>query len=603
MIDRDASPDRIERAWRDEVYRGDRVPQLTARALATGAVLGVLMGLSNLYVGLKIGWSLGVVVTASMLGFAVWSVARRVGLARTLPSELELNAMASTASAAGYSTGSTLASAIAAYVLVAGHQLPLPLLTAWILAVSLLGLCMAMPLKRQLVNVEQLPFPSGAAAAEAIRSLHAGEGSGRARPLLVAFAIGLALKWLTSAMPIVAPALALPSRLPMPAWADAIPALATATAYTFTLELSVLLPAAGTFVGWHVGWSMLLGAAICWGIVAPRLHGAGVLPETGYTAISAWSVWPGTTMMVVAGLLVVALQHRTLVRVVRGLGDLGRSDVLADIEVPPRWFVGGSAIAGLACIVLLRVAFDVPLILAVLAVALAGLLALVAARITGETDITPPGPLGKLTQLTFGALMPGHALPNLMTAGVSAGAAASAADLLTDLKSGWLLGADPRRQFIAQAVGVLVGAIAIVPVFRYVLVPSADVLGTETWPAPAAKMWASVAALVSSGGQGLPATAIWAMAIAAGVAVVLVVLPRVAPRLRSWVPSPMGLGLAFVLPASSSIAFFVGGALAFAIARRSPDAIASRVVPIAAGLIAGESLMGIAAALLAAAFR
>lgn len=600
--------DAIERAWLERVYRGDRVPQLTARALATGAVLGVLMGMSNLYVGLKVGWSLGVVVTASMLGWAAWTFARRIGLARALPSELELAAMASTASAAGYSTGTTLASAIAAYVIVAGHQLPWPVLTAWTLSVSLLGLCVAMPLKRQLVNVEQLAFPSGAVAAEAIRRLHA-QGSERARALLRAFAVGLALKLATSTMPVILDAfalphwLALPARLPTETMTAAIPALATAAAYTFSLELSVLLPAAGVFVGWQVAWSMALGAAICWGVVAPRLVGAGLVSEASWPALSSWTVWPGTTMMVVAGVLAVALQHRAIVRALRGVSGLGASDVLAGIEVPPRWVLVGAAAAGLSCVAILRAAFEVPIAMAVLAVLLAVAFALVAARITGETDVTPSGPLGKLAQLTFGGLGPDRVLPNVMTAGVTAGAAASAADLLTDLKSGWLLGAAPRKQFVAQAVGVVVGAIAIVPVFRWALVPDASTLGTAAWPAPAAKMWASVAVLVSDGVHGLPDATVTAMAIAGVVAVVLVILPRAAPRLRAFVPSPMGLGLAFVLPASSALAFFVGGAIAMAIARRSPDAIAARVIPIAAGLVAGESLMGIVAAVLGAALR
>jgi uncharacterized oligopeptide transporter (OPT) family protein len=465
-----------------------------------------------------------------------------------------------------------------------------------------------MPLKRQLVNVEQLPFPSGAAAAETIRRLHGQEGSGGARALLRAFAVGLVLEWLTTAMPIVAPLvglpawLSLPSSLPTPWLADAVPVLGAAAAYTFTLELSVLLPAAGVFVGWHVAWSMLLGAAICWGVVAPRLVAGGVVQQASWSAISAWAVWPGTTMMVVAGLLGVALQHRTLRRALRGLSRR-RHDVLADLEVPPRWYLAGSALAGSACVVLLRFAFDVPIAMAMLAVVLAGLLAIVAARITGETDITPPGPLGKIGQLTFGALMPGRALPNVVTAGVAAGAAASAADLLTDLRSGWLLGAHPRKQFVAQAVGVLVGAIAIVPVFRYVLVPRADVLGTAQWPAPAAKMWASVAELVSVGLEGLHPSVIVAMACSAAVATILVLVTRFVPRLRAFVPSPIGIGLAFVLPAASSIAFFIGGAIALVATRRAPAELSTRVVPIAAGLIAGESLMGIVAAVLGAAAR
>ena len=83
----------------------------------------------------------------------------------------------------------------------------------------------------------------------------------------------------------------------------------------------------------------------------------------------------------------------------------------------------------------------------VLAVMLSFALALVACRVTGETDTTPVGAMGKVTQLTFGALNPGNVNVNLMSANITASAASSSADLLTDLKSGYLLGAHP-----AQAV-------------------------------------------------------------------------------------------------------------------------------------------------------
>src|SRR5262245_53788682 len=103
------TPEEIEAYWFKNVYQGDRVPQLTVRAVITGSLIGVVMCLSNLYVGLKTGWALGVVVTASIISFAVFG--RKMSI-------LENNAMASTASSAGYSTGGTMVSATAAYLMV-----------------------------------------------------------------------------------------------------------------------------------------------------------------------------------------------------------------------------------------------------------------------------------------------------------------------------------------------------------------------------------------------------------------------------------------------------------------------------------------------------
>ncbi|MCA9712027.1 MAG: OPT/YSL family transporter, partial [Myxococcales bacterium] len=270
----------------------------------------------------------------------------------------------------------------------------------------------------------------------------------------------------------------------------------------------------------------------------------------------------------------------------------------AELDVPRRWVAGGLALAASACVALQVGLLDVPVVVAVLAVGLAVVLTVVAARVTGETDITPMGPLGKVAQLGAGLTMPGQVAPGLLSASVSAGAAASAADLLTDLKSGYLLGAHPRRQFLAQLAGVLVGAAVTVPVFRYVLVPDAAALGEGGWPAPAARVWASVSTLVGQGLSAVPPSALVASAVALAAGLVLVGLERARPGWRPWLPSATGVGLAMVLPASSALSFFAGGLGAWAVTRRRPGALAAWLVPVAAGLIAGESLMGVGSALL-----
>ena len=113
------------------------------------------------------------------------------------------------------------------------------------------------------------------------------------------------------------------------------------------------------------------------------------------------------------------------------------------IEAPMSWFAVGQLVSLVALAWLGHVSFGMPVWQSVIAVALSFLLALVACRVTGETDTTPVGAMGKVTQLTFGALSPGNVNVNLMSANITAGAATSAADLLTDLKSGYLLGAQP----------------------------------------------------------------------------------------------------------------------------------------------------------------
>ena len=173
------TPEEIERQWYEQVYRGsgDRLAQLTWRAVAMGAVLGGVLSITNLYIGLKAGWGFGVAITACILSYAIWSALYRLGLAATPMTVLENNCMQSTASSAGYSTGSTLVSAFAAYMLLNGALMDLPVMLAWVFFVAVMGVTMAIPMKRQMINVEQLRFPSGIAAAETLRALHSAGGA------------------------------------------------------------------------------------------------------------------------------------------------------------------------------------------------------------------------------------------------------------------------------------------------------------------------------------------------------------------------------------------------------------------------------------------
>src|SRR5437773_2685884 len=100
------TPDEIERQWYEQVYRGrgDRMLQLTWRAVLMGSLLGGVLSLTNLYVGLKAGWGFGVAITASILSYAIWAALYRARIARTPMTILENNCMQSTASSAGYST-------------------------------------------------------------------------------------------------------------------------------------------------------------------------------------------------------------------------------------------------------------------------------------------------------------------------------------------------------------------------------------------------------------------------------------------------------------------------------------------------------------------
>ena len=247
--------------------------------------------------------------------------------------------------------------------------------------------------------------------------------------------------------------------------------------------------------------------------------------------------------MLTSGLLSFALQWRTIGRAFAGVTQIlrpGQAKVrdqklaaMEEIEVPGTWFLLGVAAETCGVVAIQVISFSIHWWMGVTSVLMTFFLAVVACRATGETDITPIGAMGKITQLFYGAIAPAKITTNLMTACVTAGAAASSADLLTDLKSGYLLGANPRKQFIAQFLGIFAGALVIVPAF-YLIVPTADVLGGEEFPAPAAQVWKGVAELLARGLSSLDITERWALAVGGLVGILIPTLERLLPSNPTW---------------------------------------------------------------------
>ncbi|MBZ4397087.1 OPT/YSL family transporter [Myxococcus sp. MISCRS1] len=586
--------------WLKHVYQGGS-RQLTVRAVIAGMLIGAVMCLSNLYVILKTGWSLGVTITACILAFAVFSTLRSLRVLKNDFTDLENNAMGSVASAAGYMTGGGNMAAVPALLMLTGTLPPAGWLVVWFAVISALGVFAAIPIKRQLINIEALPFPTGTATAETIRALHGhGEVARRKSRLLTGAGVVGALlvlvrdarfPWLTN----------IPEKVSLPFTMLG----KKASAWTMSLDFSLLLVGAGALVSFRTGWSMFLGAVLSYGFLAPAMVTQGSIPEITYKAINSWMVWTGSALLVSSGLLAFAFQWRSVARSFKALSGLFRgkgaqqeeTDPLAGIECPPSWFPLGFAVLGPIAIFLMAYLFQIPWWAGVLAMPLAVVMGVVASRVTGETDTTPTKALGPVTQLIFGGLAPGNIPANVMSANATGGVGLHSADLLTDLKSGWLLGANPRQQFVAQLFGVVAGAAVVVPVFN-LLIPNAEALGTEEFPAPATMVWAGVSKLLATGVSAMPVTARWGALCGATLGICLVLLERWAPaKLKGYIPSPAGFGLAIVIPASSSIAFFLGSAIAEVLRRKKPKLAEDMVLPVSSGFIAGESLLGIAIAM------
>jgi uncharacterized oligopeptide transporter (OPT) family protein len=608
-----------EAAWYRQAYRGDE-PQLTLRAVATGSLLGFALSFANVYIGLKTGWFFSMALAASLASFATWRLLAALRIARSPLTLLETNCMQSTASAAAYATGNMVVGVIPAMLLLSmssahptGVQLHWATLAAWIACVGALGVTLAIPLKRQLINRERLSFPSGTAAAVMLHGLYrtAGAVRSRTRILVASIGIGALLPLLRDIRGLAV----IGKSSNVFDWLPRFPVAGSSYAASdagLVLDHSALLVGAGVFVGLRTTVWMLVGGVITAFVLGPIALDATWVDSLGRSVTAttrldmSWAeigIWIGAPFLVSYAIVALAGNWRAVVRTFTARRGTPRlEDASARIEIPLSWFWFGFALCGGSAIVLARVLFDIPVLLGCLAVAMSLVFSMVACRITGETDITPGGPMGKLTQLAFGVLRPQHPSTNLMTAAMTHASSVASADLLNDLKSGYLLGANPRRQFVAQASGIIAGTAASVLAY-FILVPDASALtGSDghaaQFAAPAAHQFRAIAELLQNGLGNLHPMDRVLVVTGTIAGVVISSIERLAPkRIARWLPSAAGLGLGLLLPLSTSLAMLLGAGLAALATRRRSDASERFVWPISAGLLAGESLAGVVVAI------
>lgn len=572
--------------------------QFTARAVGSGMVIGAALSLCNIYSGLKIGWGFNMSITAALLAFGFWRVAQVFGSRPFGLLENNVNQTAASSAAAISSAG--LVAPIPALVVLTGQTLTWGPLALWLFSVCMVGVVVAVGLRRQMIVVDRLPFPSGVASARTLQEMYArgSEAVQRVVSLVVAAAVAAAVKLAEFLLHL--PKLAVPGSV-----ASAKAGSVSLFNLTFALEPSVLMVGVGAIVGLRSAVSMMLGAVVAWGVLAPWIvdlgwAATGKPDDAWFGPLSKWLLWPGVAMMVTASLTSFAFSWRSIANALRGARGASAGEAAVDTgDVRRSWFLGGLAAALVLSVVLQVALFGIGMGIAIVGVLLTFVLAVVAGRVSGETSVTPVGPMGKVTQLLFGVIAPGNPAANLMSANVTGGAASQCADLLHDMKAGWLLGAVPRLQALAQVLGALAGSLVGAAAYLVLLPDPKTQLFSKEWPAPAAAAWKGVAEIFMKGFDAMPAGAVTAMIVAGAAGVVLALAEKLAPpKLRAFVPSPASVGLAFVIPAWNSISMFLGALIAVVLGRAVPSWSAKFLIVVASGLIAGESLMGVGVALM-----
>ena len=633
--------------WLRNVYRGD-MAQLTLRSALTGFLLGGILAATGLYIAAKTGITIGVGLTSVILAFALYRLMHGAGLAQDF-TILENNCTQSIATAAGYVV-SPLTSSLAAYMLVTGHIVPWWQMMIWMVVISIIGVLIAFPMKRRFINDEQMPFPEGRASGVVLDSLYhgtAGAGMFKAR-LLAVTAVGTGIyqalvsdgwmklvqfkllrldQWAGMKEPWT-----LHERLDTYYYEVAakvsgwIPKILGTDIRVLGLRLTLdaAMLGVGGLMGIAVATSCMLGAFINFAVLAPLmiergdivqrvLDGGKVVPISRAEIVNQWSMWWGVTMMVAGSLVGLAAKPEIFTSAFKSLRGHRAAkatapadpDPLAHIELPLWMSWIGVPIFSLLGAWITNQFFGVSMGLALAALPLIFVLTVICTNSMALTSWTPTGSLSKITQFTMGAIDRSNPANNLLPAGMTGEIAANAANLLSDIKPGYMLGGKPRHQAAGHVIGLVAGVLACVPLYFLLFLPpdasgvrSTGTIISEKFAMPGAVQWKGVAEIIAKGFAGLPLSAVIAMAVAASAAVVIE-LARVMTRGR-FPLSSVSIGLGVVLPPESTLAMFAGALLFWLMGLRhkTPGTRGHAVwvegcEPICAGLISGAALMGI----------
>jgi uncharacterized oligopeptide transporter (OPT) family protein len=382
------------------------------------------------------------------------------------------------------------------------------------------------------------------------------------------------------------------------------------------LTLDAAMLGVGGLMGIAIATSCLLGAFINFVILAPIMIQAGdivartapngaVVPISRTEIVNQWSLWWGVTMMVVGSM--VSLLGRP--EIFKGLFKRTKvgsgADVLGHIELPLWVSAVGIPLLSVLGAWISHQFFGVPWLLAFISLPLIFVLSVICTNSMALTSWTPTGALSKITQFSMGAIDRTNPASNLIPAGMTAEIASNAANLLSDIKPGYMLGGKPRQQAIGHVIGIFAGGIACVPLFFLLFLPpdsngvrSVSTMVSDSFAFPAALQWKGVAELIAKGVSALSHSAVVSMIVAAVAAVVLEVARMVT---KGRFPlSAVAVGLGVVLPPESTFAMWAGAMIFWVMKRRNPvkgskgnDFWVEGMEPLCAGLISGSALMGI----------
>lgn len=546
--------------------------QISAAGILIGCIGCVIITASSVYTALKMGALPWPTIFTSITALVLLRAAGRTSLNEANVTQIIMSA------------GSMVAGGLA-FTIPGVWMLGLGAELSWIeiggvaLAGTLLGLVCTALIRRRFVEESDLEYPIGTAAAETLMASRAGGATGkRLFGSMAAAGIWCALRDLAGVIP------AMIGALPIPGVAFGI--------YNSPMLLSV---------GFLVG-----GAAVAFWLAGGLIANFGII--VGGSAAGLWDVASaqgivsslGMGLMMGSGIGVVV--RDILPAAFRSAHNGRRDDDHANAPARTYGKLDRSVLALLVAAAALLVCLVLGLspIACAVVVALAFVTTIMSAQSVGQTGIDPMEIFGLIVLLVIAALGESDQVRLFFVAGVVAVACGLAGDVMSDFKTGKIIGTDPRAMWIGQAIGALIGCAVSVAVMCALLnAYGADAFG------PGKLFVSAQASVVATMVSGIPSVSAFALGLVAGVALYCLGIPS------------MMLGLGVYLPFYMTLSASLGAAVKIAYdrvasirnARASGDATTNANtgtdetsheetgIIVASGVLGGESIVGVIIAL------
>src|ERR1041384_8088938 len=449
-------------------------PELSARSIIIGLVVALIIGSAYPYCVLKLGFGPNLSVVSAFFGFMAL-VPLVFALRLTKTNARENNIVQTMGTSAGQTA--FMAVLLAAFDMLNAKGVlnpPIYLNTlqifCWLCSASLLGILLAVPMRRHYIDEENLTYADGLAAGETIKVLHEGRNT---RGPLAALGIGTILSGFLMMV------------TTFWKWGRDTWFIPGQQAMNIGFNISLLSFGSGLLVGFRICLAMALGTAISWFILPRYLYAHGMITALTYPATLRWVMWPATGLMVAGGLMSLALKWNLIVKTFRGLKG---STSGGQKDFPMRYVVIGSIVMTIILCVIQYFSMGIPMYLSLIAILFSLPLMLVGLRVLGETNWGPISAMSNMMQAIFAFISPGNVPVNMSSSGLTGTVAVTSEALMQDFKAGQLVGSNSRNLTVAQLIAAPVGSIATAIV--YPLLRDKFGIGPQGLSSPISVKWA-----------------------------------------------------------------------------------------------------------------